>query len=603
MQQQTDAITSAEIPSRKGSYFRYLTAEYNRSAAYPVGPRPDPALYHPAASWIGRLILPTREARDSVVGALMEVQYAEPRYEHLIGRTVRLRWNDLPEINQRFWSVTRSVVFDREAKQYLEKGYVLPERVNGWPLVNPFESLAGAYPVDEMIVRLPEAVVVDEEPEDGGPPLLSIPREPIQTTGRFYGLVRFLGPADGTTDSLRVVHYNRETGTFDGPAETVLLPETIPDVNGVHPAVNERIERSPANDEGWYIYGALNRAGIFVVQSLMPRGLMRLRPQQIVLEPVEKRRFFHLREWRREAKQGTFTSTLLCPEDVEPEAEVARWKEGDAVLVIHLYGKYLRDDWTWQRFLLTWGHFAFGVAHIVREPLTGELRFDIEYHQVYVHSASGIISGTHHWTRYTGDRQFGFLGTHPMQDVLIRLDCFTQPYPVAAASRSPLTELAKELENMGARYRIADGRGGHRISPANNCSQDSNQALYAVIKRIDFALQTHPEGEAWLANTPDEAHRVKQLIRLGHDLKRKLLPFGAARADWEWGTPTIGSSLSENLITSLWMAMRTWHTLLPSIAVRHLVGTFLRHGATAWVLRTHQVGGHDPTIEPCVPRV
>jgi predicted Abi (CAAX) family protease len=603
MQQQTDETMSGTVASRKGSYFRYLAAEYNRSDAYPVGPRPDPALYHPAASWIGRLILPTREKREAVVGALMEVQYAEPAYEHLIGQIVRLRWNDIPETNQRFWSVTRSVMFDREAKQYLEKGYVLPERVNGWSLVNPFESLAGAYPGDEMTVRLPETVVVEEEPADGGLPLLHLPREPIQTTGRFYALVRFLGPSGSSTDRLRVVHYSRESGEFDGPEETVLLPETIPDAEGVQPAVNAEIERSPANEEGWYIYGALDRTGIFVVQSLVPRALIGLRPQTTLLGLAEKGRFFGLREWRKQAKQGTFTSTLLCPEGVTPEAETARWKEGDAALVIHLYGKYLREDWTWQRFLLTWGHFAFGVARVVREPLTGEMRFDIEYHQVYVHGDSGIISGTHHWTRYTGDRQFGFLGTHPTQDVLIRLNCFTEPYPVAAASRSPLTELAKELENMGARYRIADGRGGHRISPANNCSQDSNQALYAVIKRIDFALQTHPQGAGWLANAPDEERRVRQLIQLGRDLKRKLLPFGAARADWELGAPTIGSSLSENPITSLWMAIRTWHTLLPSVAVRHLVGTFLRHGATAWTLRTHQVGGHDPTIEPCVPNV
>ena len=200
--------------------------------------------------------------------------------------------------------------------------------------------------------------------------------------------------------------------------------------------------------------------------------------------------------------------------------------------------------------------------------------------------------------------QFGFLGTHPMQDILLRLDCFTEPYPVAAGNRSPLGELAKELEKMGARYRIADGRGGAHLSPSNNCSQDSNQALYAVLKRIDFAIGALPGGQAHLANqSPDEAHRVEELVSLRHDLRRKLLPLGAARADWESGAATIGSSLSENPLTSMWIALRTWHTMLPSVAVRHLVGTFTKHGATAWVLRTHQVGGHDATIEPCIPNV
>src|SRR5262249_11463340 len=109
------------ILSHKGSFFRFLASEYNRACAYPVGPRPDPALYHPAAAWIGRLILPKAEERRSVVGALMEVQYAEPAYAHLIGRIVRLRWDNVPETNQRFWSTTRSVEFSRKAKQLVDE--------------------------------------------------------------------------------------------------------------------------------------------------------------------------------------------------------------------------------------------------------------------------------------------------------------------------------------------------------------------------------------------------------------------------------------------------------------------------------------------------
>lgn len=532
------------------------------------------------------------------MGALMEVQHAEAPFEHLIGQTVRIRWRDTPELNQRFWSVTYPVEFDREAKQLMEKAYVLPERVNHWPLVNPLESLAGAYPVDEMIVRLPDPVTVDETPPDNGLPLFLLPREPIQTTGRFYGLVRFLGPENGSKERWRAIHFQKESGEFDGPEEIVLLPEMVPDLNEVPPAVSAGIENSPSNKEGWYIYGALNKEGIFVVQSLMPRGLMRLCPQQTITEPKEKRRFFGAREWRRHAEKGTFTSTLLCPEGVNPEEEIARWKEGESALVVHLFGLYFRKDWTWQRLIPMWGHFAFGVARVVREPLTGELRFDIEYNQVYVHGEEGIISGTHHWTRFTGDRQFGFLGTYSIQDVLIRLDCFTKSYPVPSGARSPLADLAQELEKMSARYRIADGRGGDQISPSNNCTQDSNQALYAVIKRIDATLRAQPEEAKWLADTPEEARRMAQLVQLGKDLKHQLLPLGAARADWEWGARTIGSSLSENPLTSLWLGIRTWRTAIPSVAVRYLVNAFMRHGATAWALRTHQVGGHDPNIEP-----
>lgn len=526
----------------------------------------------------------------------MEVQYAQEPFAHLISQTVRLRWDRVGETDQRFRSVTRSVEFDEDALRYIEKGFVLPERVNHWQDVNPFESLAGAYPVDEMIVRLPEPVVVDETPEDNGPPILYLSREPLQTTGRFYALVQFLSPENGATDQerWRVAHFRRETGVFDGPQETVLLLETMPDEHDVHPAVSHGISDSPANEEGWYIYGALNRDGVFVVQSLMPRALMRLRPQQTRPASPEETAFYDPREWRKQAPPGTFASLLLYPKGVSPEEEVARWQEGDTALVVHLYGRYLRKDQPWMRLALVWGHFAFGVARVVREPLTGELRFDIEYHQVYVDGEEGIISGTHHWTRYTGDRQFGFMGTHPIQDVLIRLDCFTEPYPLSATMRSPLAELSTELEKMEARYRIADGRGGTRISASNNCSQDSNQALYAALKHIDNALRSRPS---------EQTGRAEALDSLKNDLKHKLLPFGAARADWEENLPTIGSSLSENLVSSLSMAARTWNTVLPSIAARSLVKTFLQHGATAWTLRTHNVGGQDPTIVPFPPNV
>jgi len=49
--------------------------------------------------------------------------------------------------------------------------------------------------------------------------------------------------------------------------------------------------------------------------------------------------------------------------------------------------------------------------------------------------------------------------------------------------------------------------------------------------------------------------------------------------------------------------LRSWRTILPSVAVRSIVRVFLDNGASAWVLRTNQVGGDDPTIEPKIPSV
>jgi predicted Abi (CAAX) family protease len=602
-------------PAKRTSYYRFLEADFNHPAYYPLDRRPDPARYRPAATWLGRLILPRREERDAVMGALFEVHLADERFAHLVGRTVWLRWTETPATNRRYWSVTRQVIFDRTATKAAASGNVLPERVNNWPDVNPFESLAGSLPADEVIVRLPEPVdVLEGGPEaPGGQVILHTPHEPVQVTGRYYALVRFLGPeapratgggAPAPADRFRVVHYAAAAGDFAGPEEVVRLPDLVPDQNGHLRSTSRDIERSPANADGWYVYGAPDADGVFVVQALAPRALLRLHPNRVVVGREAARAYLKPKGWQAEASKGTCTTTFLCPDGVDPQAAQAAWKEGDTALVIHLWGLIGgKKPEPSARTPLAWGHTSFGVARVVREPLAGELAFDVEYQQVYIHNGDGVIAGAQHWTHYTGDRQFGWLGTRPVQDILIKLDCFTDDFDFDGRRASALDELANQLETMTARYRIADGRGGTTLTPMNNCSQDSNQALYGAIKRIERTVTTRADFLAWRARNPVEAQRLDRLLDLGRDLRRALLPFGAARADWEWGATTLGTGLADHPLRALGLAARSWRTLLPSVAVRAVAGVFVDHGASAYVLRTNQVGGDDPNIAPFVPNV
>ena len=252
---------------------------------------------------------------------------------------------------------------------------------------------------------------------------------------------------------------------------------------------------------------------------------------------------------------------------------------------------------------LAWGHTSLGVARVVREPLSGDLVFDIEYQQIYIHNTDGIIAGAQHWTRYSGDRQFGWLGTRPIQDLLIKLDCFTEDFEIGALRRSALTQLAFQLEQMAARYRIADGRGATHLTAANNCSQDSSQALYASIKVIEDTVTTRADLLEWREQDAAGGARMERLLALGQDMRKALLPFGSARADWEHGTATLGTSLTTDPLRSVSLAVRSWRTLLPSVAARAIAGVFVDHGASVWVLRTNQVGGEDPDIAPFVPNV
>ncbi|MEL7144109.1 MAG: CPBP family intramembrane glutamate endopeptidase, partial [Cyanobacteria bacterium J06573_11] len=62
------------------------------------------------------------------------------------------------------------------------------------------------------------------------------------------------------------------------------------------------------------------------------------------------------------------------------------------------------------------GHFSFGLARVVREPITQELQFNIHYQQIYAHNSGGIVSGTQDWTAYSGDMQRGWIGQRPFSD-------------------------------------------------------------------------------------------------------------------------------------------------------------------------------------------
>uniref|UniRef100_A0ACD5GS86 Uncharacterized protein n=1 Tax=Desertifilum tharense IPPAS B-1220 TaxID=1781255 RepID=A0ACD5GS86_9CYAN len=49
------------------------------------------------------------------------------------------------------------------------------------------------------------------------------------------------------------------------------------------------------------------------------------------------------------------------------------------------------------------------------------------------------------------------------------------------------------------------------------------------------------------------------------------------------------------------MGLMSWRSLFPRKASETVHKEFLYQGALIWVLRTNQVGGYDPDIEPLAP--
>lgn len=594
--------TKESVARKASNYERYYAAPFNQPGSYPLHQALPETHYRPMAAWMGRLILPKHEERPTLQGRVhFEVHHTDADHGHLVGQTVQLGWSNDPDVQRRVAAVTRDVALDEKAKASIAQGSIHPERLDGWKRVDPLESLAGAHPHDDVFVSLPEPVFVDEA---NGVTMLAIEREPVQISGRYYALVTFCGRAETDPEQVKVRHFDRTSGDFTGTEEIMRLPQVIPNNETVMPSTGAGIEKSPLNTDGWYVYGAQDDTGRFVIQAWMPRALARLQPETIVFGAKAAWQYNRHDAWRgAKEKKGTVSTALLSArENSDQAAALADWQEGDQALLLHVYGGIGGNKKEPTAILgLSWGHFAFGVATVVREPLAGELVFAIVYHQIYTHNTDGIIAGSNAWMRYMGDRQFGWAGTRPVCDILIKQDAYTVPFQFPRVKRSGLDATAWMLEVMAARYRIGDGTGGTYVTAANNCAQDASQSLYGAIYYVGRQLRESPDLENWRMENPEEAKRLDRLRQLGRALGKALTSFGKPRTDWYPQLESLASNLERNGFQNLWLALGSWRAMLPRMASDNVLRVALEHGASAWVLRTNQIGGYDPEIEPIAP--
>jgi predicted Abi (CAAX) family protease len=592
-----------EMFYRQSNYERYMAAEFNRPSYYPVKQSLPGDRYHPLGTWMGRLILPEREARQIPRRVGFEVYHADADHQALVGQIVSLGWSNDLEVQQYVQAVMQDVYFSDQAFVSDRRGWITPTRLDSWQKVDPLESLAGAHPRDDVVVKLPEPVEVVEEQ---GNVTLLIRTDPVQITGRLYGLVTVVETLEN--DRIRVRHYDPQAQAFTGPEEVLLLPTVVSSRDGVMPSSNRELEASPLNAQGWYVYGAQNREGIFVVQAIAPRELLALHPARRIYGERETLHYINHDYWKNVvAQKGKISSVLLLPSQPKPvqdeDGTDLPIAVGDRLLLLHLFGGIGGENAEFAPLRIYFGHFAFGVAQVVQEPLTGEPRFAIDYRQIYTQNANGTISGTHDWTRYMGDRQFGHLGCRPISDILVKFPPLTEDYNFNGVPFSPLDFLLRELAVMAARYRTGDGTGTTFIGPINSCVQDSSQALYVTIKRLIADIQQNRLMMKWMKENPNhkQAQRFGQLIQLMKTLEDTLTPLRIVRPDWESGKLTLGQFPVETPLQTVLLTLASWRSLLPRLANDLLAMIFLQFGASVWVLRTNQVGGVDPTIEPIAP--
>ncbi|WP_442936848.1 CPBP family glutamic-type intramembrane protease [Nostoc sp.] len=614
----------AQLVQQESNYAIHIRQNFNQSGFYPIAKIPSVNLYKPIGDWVGRLILPTKQQlQDGLDWVWMEVQYAPPTAQNLVGNIVRLEWKKNEDLLALDQAVTRDVNFTSEVIKSQKKGNIHPFRLNGVRHVGILRSLAGANPDDNVIVVLDSSTIIDASQEKS---ILQIEREPVLATGRFYGLVKIIKPIQSSsktisfpkakqyTDYFLVKHYNPNSNKFDGLQETIHIPQQVIDRRNFAPSSSQQIEQSPAGEDGWYIYGADDAKGVFTVAALAPRSLFQIQPRQIITGEKLGLNYIQEVNWQNtEKNKGKFNTVLLKPVETQNSLNqsISKWQEGNKAIVLHLFGGIggRNAEAVPVPYTIT-GHFAFGIAEVVRDEFTKELRFETKYHQIYAQNPDGIIAGTHTWADYMGNLQRGWVATRPISDILIKFDPVTQDYDFGGVKLSPLEQFQQQLQVTMARYRVGDGTGGAIVSPATSCVQDASQALYTTILAIKNQVATTPQIQTWVRANPNhpQALRFQQLVELGKSLEQQLAPLGIVRADWQSqasilaGTG-IGKTTQPFEDRSIWAGLTTWRTIMPRQAHDDLATIFLKHGAIMQVLRTNQVGGWQPNITPIAPTV
>jgi predicted Abi (CAAX) family protease len=563
---------AAEPPT---SYDLAWKAPFNRPEHYPLERRPDTALYRPHGDWFGRLILPGAEEMGAGEGdwVWMVVEQAPAGQRELIGRRLRLSWQDDPRLRALVGKVSTPVRLGAEARLAARQGNVVPTRLDGWDGVGPLQTLAGAHPHDDLTVRLEQ---VRLETLDGQSRLL-LGRAPLQSTGRWVGLVRLISRDPSDPERFQVQHYDRLSGGFDGPIETVRLPRQPPDRYGRRLFDPEGLLAAPVGADGWYLYGAPDAEGTFTVQALEPRRLTALETDRLLRGTTAGLNHISRVNWSDDqTRRGRFSRVGVVPDGIH-----APWRRGDRALVIHNFGGIGGADGEAISGFTVTGHFAFGAARVVSDPFTGEPRFELRYHQIYANNPNGIVAGSQDWSAYTGNLQRGWLGTRPISDVLVRTD------------PRLLEELAIQAELLMARYRSGDGGGVSLVTAAISCVQDSSQSLWIAIDQLRRRRHELDGGD------------LPRLASLARALDGLLTPFGMVRDDWRHNASLVGAPGDGpdrfQASRTLRDGLLTWRSMLPRRAHDEMARVFLRHGDPLHILRTNQIPGANPRLEPLAP--
>ncbi len=543
--------------------------------------------YQPIAQWSGQLIHPSINRRDPAGGVPFKIEQSPDRT--MIGKTVWLRWDTTQPWNQ--WFNKRRYDVNIDAKRLakaIKGGLNAPVAIDGWTKVSPLESLSGGRPGDmTVMLRNPRW--------DGS--VLYIEEEPVQICGNSMALVRFL---DILGDERRVVvHFNPKLGDFSGPKDVIKIPATFFSRANTPVARSSTagIEKSPLNQDGWYIYGR-HENGTFAAEAIEPRAAFLLKADHAVEGSGEVKNYIS-HEHFDDLQPGLLRRTEMIP------GELSGWDEGDKGLLVHLFGwrEHPDEDGPSKVLGLVTGHFSLGTAQVIRCPLSNDLRWDLEYSQIYAHNREGLVSGTMKWHNYCGSLRRGWMYTIPISDTIIKIPEL-EPYDFDGWKVQPWKGFNRQFEQMQSLYRVGAGGGISSVKQDVSCVQDSHAALYSALRTFEETIAKTGKVKEWLQGKGSDGEETKRYLRmllLVREVKRNITTFGIPQTNWrEFFEKPLGTR-DPNVVVSLINLILSKRSIFPRKGNDNLLKMAADMGYPMWNILTCQIGGEIPKLVPLAP--
>lgn len=597
-----------------------------------------------SGEWGGQLLLPAMEHRSD--GAVyLKVSQTPDAHKSLLGRILKISW---PKIFGSANKFRPNVNFDpKELAEAQKAGNVVPLVLNGWTSVSPLESLVAArcsgqfassvvqggktvslceyQPLDRIYVRIKNATLTSE--------VLSLSEEPIVVAGTHVTLVNNIQRTNRTEANGRFAVYTANQfmeGKFNDATKIEFLVE---ESFGKRPNFTfNGINASPAGALGWFLHGEMDSAliedkAVFVAKAIEPRAFLRLSGNFEIIEGVTAGQKFTSYQDNLAVKDDYLSKNALTLEkfsqlennfrrvrilpnggsnrlSVQSPIKSASYNEsnspfrsGEKGLVVHLF--HWISDSTGKKDVgplgLVTGHYSYGFYEIVREPLTGELQFEVTYQQIYGQGPDGVISARTSRSEYMGNFRRGWSNSIATSDVLVRTPWLNVPIAPSAgaptAGYTPYDLLNDALSLMTQAYRTGSGDGISSVTPWASCVQDSSQALFIALRQAEkMVANTHGVN---FCSKPE----LKGMCNLVSALKSQfdaadIFENAPVRPDWLNNSLELQIRRSSSAIDNGYAALASYKTALPRNAFNLFLGTMLSQRMELMLMDNVQIGGY-----------